>query len=78
MGFTGDHESTLRWFVDEPRSALGVLTTTRSTLISRIKDFEDREAWREFHNVYAPLIYRYARARGCAARFHGNVLLNNC
>lgn len=40
------------------------MITTRSTLIDRIKDLEDKGAWREFHKLYAPLIYRYARARG--------------
>lgn len=37
---------------------------TRSTLLVRIKDHADDQAWREFHNLYAPLLYRYARGRG--------------
>ncbi|MFH0983144.1 MAG: sigma-70 family RNA polymerase sigma factor [Planctomycetota bacterium] len=37
---------------------------TRATLLMRIKDPRDTVAWREFHALYAPLLYRYARARG--------------
>jgi len=39
---------------------------TRPTLLQRIRDLADDEAWREFHRLYAPLLYRYARARGLA------------
>ncbi|MCK4660266.1 MAG: sigma-70 family RNA polymerase sigma factor [Phycisphaerae bacterium] len=37
---------------------------TRATLLMRIKDPRDEVAWREFHALYAPLLYRYACARG--------------
>jgi RNA polymerase sigma-70 factor (ECF subfamily) len=37
---------------------------TRPSLLIRIRNLQDTEAWAEFHNVYAPLLYRYARARG--------------
>ena len=30
----------------------------------RIKDPRDARAWSEFHDLYAPLLYHYARARG--------------
>ncbi len=30
----------------------------------RIKDPRNTQAWAEFHDLYAPLLYRYARARG--------------
>ena len=40
------------------------MTTTRSTLLKRIKDRSDVEAWQEFHKLYAPFMYRYARGRG--------------
>ena len=40
------------------------MATTRGSLLARIKDRDDREAWQEFHTLYAPLLYRYARRRG--------------
>ncbi len=40
------------------------MNTTRATLLIRIKNPRDTEAWAEFHDLYAPLLYRYARARG--------------
>ena len=38
--------------------------TTRASLLIRIKDPRNTQAWAEFHDLYAPLLYRYARARG--------------
>ncbi len=40
------------------------MDTTRASLLIRIKDPRNTEAWSEFHDLYAPLLYRYARARG--------------
>lgn len=40
------------------------MKTTRASLLIRIKDPNADEAWSEFHDLYAPLIYRYARRRG--------------
>jgi RNA polymerase sigma factor (sigma-70 family) len=37
---------------------------TRPSLLLRIRDPEDREAWLQFVDVYAPLVYRFARKRG--------------
>jgi RNA polymerase sigma factor (sigma-70 family) len=37
---------------------------TRPSLLARIKDAGDRQAWAEFVDIYAPLIYRYALRRG--------------
>jgi RNA polymerase sigma-70 factor (ECF subfamily) len=37
---------------------------TRPSLLVRIRDASDREAWRQFVEVYAPLVYRFARGRG--------------
>ena len=37
--------------------------TTRQTLLKRVRDVQDHEAWQEFVAIYAPLLYRYARAR---------------
>jgi len=33
-------------------------------LLVRIRDAADREAWRQFVDLYAPLVYRFARRRG--------------
>jgi RNA polymerase sigma-70 factor (ECF subfamily) len=38
--------------------------TTRPSLIVRIRDLKDEEAWRQFVGLYTPLVYRYARKRG--------------
>lgn len=35
--------------------------TTRPSLLLRIRDARDRDAWRQFVQVYAPLVYRFAR-----------------
>ncbi len=40
------------------------MNSTRASLLIRIKDARDSEAWAQFHGLYAPLIYRYARGRG--------------
>lgn len=37
---------------------------TRATLLLRMRDPRDASAWSEFHELYAPLLYRYARERG--------------
>jgi RNA polymerase sigma-70 factor (ECF subfamily) len=37
---------------------------TRPSLLVRIRDSGDREAWRRFVEVYAPLVYKFARSRG--------------
>jgi RNA polymerase sigma factor (sigma-70 family) len=37
---------------------------TRPSLLIRIRNPEDREAWRQFVALYAPLIYGLARQRG--------------
>lgn len=42
------------------------MTTTRRTLLDRVRDPRDDEAWERFHALYAPLLYGYARARGVA------------
>ncbi len=41
-------------------------TSTRISLLKRVKDPDDAAAWREFHALYAPLLFRYARARALA------------
>ncbi len=38
--------------------------STRPSLLLRLRDFQDQEAWAQFVGVYAPLIYERARRRG--------------
>src|SRR3954467_8317834 len=38
--------------------------TTRASLIARLSNPEDAEAWREFVEIYLPLVYRLARQKG--------------
>jgi len=40
------------------------MATTRASLLLSLKNRSNAEAWREFHQLYAPLLYGYARARG--------------
>ncbi len=42
------------------------MTATRQTLLHRVRDAGDREAWTEFFELYAPLLEGYARAHGLA------------
>src|SRR5262245_44897864 len=37
---------------------------TRASLLLRLRDGHDREAWRQFVELYAPLVYGFARNRG--------------
>jgi RNA polymerase sigma-70 factor (ECF subfamily) len=38
--------------------------TTRPSLLLRIRDLGDRQAWEEFVEIYAPLVYGFARKHG--------------
>jgi len=40
------------------------LPDTRPSLLVRLRNANDREAWRQFVDIYAPLIYGLARKRG--------------
>jgi RNA polymerase sigma-70 factor (ECF subfamily) len=40
------------------------LPATRASLLLRIRDPRDKEAWRQFVQIYAPVVYGYARGRG--------------
>jgi RNA polymerase sigma-70 factor (ECF subfamily) len=40
------------------------VSTTKKTLLLRVRDPEDRTAWFEFFEIYAPMIASYARAHG--------------
>jgi RNA polymerase sigma factor (sigma-70 family) len=37
---------------------------TRATLLARIRDGKDTDAWREFLHLYGPVVYGFARKRG--------------
>lgn len=37
---------------------------TRASLLLRLRDSQDTEAWREFVRLYAPVVYGFARKRG--------------
>ncbi len=43
---------------------MGETDATRLTLLLRLRDRADSVSWREFHDRYGQLLYRYARARG--------------
>jgi RNA polymerase sigma factor (sigma-70 family) len=43
---------------------MGITPNTRGSLIARLKDADDIEAWQEFVQIYLPLLYRLARQRG--------------
>src|SRR5881275_2606711 len=38
--------------------------TTRASLLVRLRDGQDVQAWREFVKLYAPVVYGFARKRG--------------
>jgi RNA polymerase sigma factor (sigma-70 family) len=37
---------------------------TRASLLLRLRDDSDTEAWQEFVRLYGPIVYRFARKRG--------------
>jgi RNA polymerase sigma-70 factor (ECF subfamily) len=43
---------------------MGQPPETRESLLVRVRDASDQEAWYEFAEVYRPVIYRLARAKG--------------
>jgi RNA polymerase sigma factor (sigma-70 family) len=38
--------------------------STRPSLLVRIRDLEDQEAWSQFVDIYGPVVYGFARKRG--------------
>jgi RNA polymerase sigma-70 factor (ECF subfamily) len=40
------------------------IPATRASLLVRLRDPHDQAAWREFVDLYAPLVYGYARRQG--------------
>ncbi|MEW6249654.1 MAG: sigma-70 family RNA polymerase sigma factor [Planctomycetota bacterium] len=45
---------------------MGQTDATRLTLLLRLRNRADSVSWREFHDRYGQLLYRYARARGAS------------
>ena len=43
---------------------MGESLPTRASLLVRLRDARDQDAWRQFVQVYAPLVYGFARKRG--------------
>lgn len=37
---------------------------TRESLLIRVRDLQDRDAWDQFVQIYRPVVYRLARNRG--------------
>lgn len=55
----------------EPTNAIGagslrMLQNTRATLLNRLRDGTDTMAWDEFYGCYWPVVFSYARHRGCS------------
>src|SRR3954469_17905012 len=43
---------------------MAMTPNTRASLIARLSDVDDIEAWQEFVQIYLPLLYRLARRKG--------------
>jgi len=43
---------------------MGATPTTRPSLLLRLRDRADHDAWRQFVSLYGELVYRFARSRG--------------
>lgn len=46
---------------------------TRETLLDRLTDPLDAQSWEEFIGIYWPLIFQYARSRGCSPQMAADV-----
>jgi RNA polymerase sigma factor (sigma-70 family) len=43
---------------------MNAIPNTRYSLLLRLGDHDDQQAWQEFLEIYEPLLYRFARRRG--------------
>src|SRR5689334_15590613 len=43
---------------------MSAMPTTRASLLVRLRDPGDGDAWRQFVQVYGPVVYGFARRRG--------------
>ena len=50
--------------MNQPTTRAQPSLKTRRSLLSRIKDWQDRESWQQFYDTYANLIYRTALSAG--------------
>src|SRR5262249_30143379 len=48
------------------------LPSTRPSLLVRIRDLQDQQAWREFVQIYGPLVYGFASKRRLKEADAGN------
>lgn len=46
------------------RAASSVMNTTRASLLIRVRDRGDADAWRTFDAIYRPMLLRFAQAKG--------------
>src|SRR5690242_10686647 len=53
-----------RWYHSSGYCRMAEPPLTRVTLLTRIRDGQDVDAWREFVQIYGPVVYRFARNRG--------------
>jgi RNA polymerase sigma-70 factor (ECF subfamily) len=49
------------------------LPLTRPSLLARIRDLQDHQAWSEFVDVYGPVVYGFARRRGLQEADAGDI-----
>src|SRR6516162_3852103 len=46
------------------RGPMAEIPPTRASLLVRLRDAQDQAAWKEFVDLYAPLVYGYVRKQG--------------
>lgn len=57
-------QSAHTWYQMADSTSDNSIDRTRASLLIRVRDIADEDAWRHFHNLYSPLMYDYARSRG--------------
>jgi RNA polymerase sigma-70 factor (ECF subfamily) len=50
--------------MDSKGERMSAFPTTRISLLMRVRDHGDRQAWTDFVTLYRPVSYRFARRRG--------------
>lgn len=56
----------IRWLMALYRGVDGIMTTTSVTLIQRVRDHSDQDAWRRFVSLYTPVLHRWTHLVGLA------------
>ena len=65
LSATMESATVLRWLKEAGQKVrMAEPPVTRVTLLARIRDGRDADAWREFVQIYGPVVYRFARNRG--------------